>query len=196
MTQGENPFRISGSRTDAEHALREVRQWLAPLPENALRRELVALHAITPSAKKGETDLELMLEIYVKKLQDFPGDVARDALQNWSGSFFPSWPELRDVIASDWRIRERRQRLDALRAFLNNEQDEKPSGPAPTPEQIARNEAYVREARGDNPAALSQEKLERLAEVDRVHGDAAKAKRGNWRKPPTPDTKHHSEDAG
>ena len=189
--QGENPYRVSGSRDDAAFALDEARRWLKPLPEKDLRQELAALDVKT--AKRGETqkELRLRLEIFTAELRKYPGDVVRDALRGWRGVFFPAWAELRDAIEGDRRALERRQRIAALEAFLNPAPAE-PIGEPPTEEQIARNAQWASELRGGGDTGLSEEKRARLAEVDRLHGDSAKPKLGSWKKvqepglPPSP----------
>ena len=173
MKQGENPLHISGSRIDAERALTEARGWMRPLPDAALRQELVALHLKTVSRKGTEIDLNLRLEVFLKELSAFPGDVVRDCLRHWPDKFFPAWAELREAIAADRRIRERRQRIGALERFLIGAQDTERQGPPPTDEQVER----MRKHFAPNWAPeVSGETKARLAEVDRVHGPAAKAK--------------------
>ena len=174
VIQGENPIWIeSRSREDAEAAYREAQQWLSPLPPERLIGLLGELNLKTiPRAEDGD-DREGRFRLYARELQAFPGDVVRDCLRNWPDKFFPAWTELRDAIAGDRRIKERRQRVDALRKFLNGEQGGEPLGPPPTDQQIQRMRDHFAP---DKPPPLSPEKLARLAEVDRVHGAAAKAK--------------------
>lgn len=126
------------------------------------------------SARAGETseDRRAVVALYARKLRDYPDDVALDAVTGYRGKFFPTFEELRTIIGNDRRVSVRLQKQAALKAFLNGEDTTK--GPPPTPEQIERNAQWVSETRGDKPQPLSQEKLDRLAEVDRVHGKAAR----------------------
>lgn len=115
---------------------------MLPLPEKALRREIVALHVKTLSQKAVAVDLELMLEIYLSELRAFPGDVVRDVLRAWSGKFFPARAELKRAITNDRRVSERKLRIDALKAFLSGEQLKEPKGLPPTEAQIRRNQQH------------------------------------------------------
>lgn len=179
--QGENPYQIeSRSRSDAEAAFRELQAWMRPLPEARMFGALGELYIRTARRGEGETDKEALFRIYARDLAAYPGDVTLSAITGYRGTFFPALGELQEIIERDSRIRERRLRLEAFRAFLTGE-PEKPKGPPPTAEQIERNAQWAREMSGNKPAPISQEKLDRLAEVDRVHGDAAKAKGGNWK---------------
>ena len=176
MDQGENPFQIvCTSRDDAEHALIEARRWLKPLPQQALRQELVKLHVKTASAKTGAVDLELTLEVYLDGLQAYPGDVVRDVLRNYPGTFFPAFAELKQAITTDKRIAGRLQRIDALEDFLdgNPKQTPKPR-PAPIGNEIimAMRRKYGFAANNE-PQALTDEQREALARVDQKHGEKA-----------------------
>lgn len=130
----------------------------------------------TVSAKAAETDLDLTLEIYLHELQNFPGDVVRDALRRWAGKFFPAWAELREILLSDPRIKARTQRINALSAFLNGRQEQQPERIPPTQAQIDRNAAYAKRLSGlAETTFYDAEKLARLAAVDEAHGERAKA---------------------
>ena len=137
------------------------------------------LHAKTINRNTADVDLDLMLEIYLGELKAYPGDVVRDHVRRWASKYFPAWVELKENIVSDRRISERRQRMMALQAFLSGtEDDEILSHRRPTQAQIERNERHFR----SEPAKIySQETLDRLAEVDCVHGDKAKAPGGKWK---------------
>lgn len=179
--QGENPYHISGSRTDAESAICEAERWLKPLPQIDLKRELVALHLKTKSAKSGETDVELLLEIYLSELRAFPGDVVRDVLRGWSGVFFPAWAELKEEIIQDRRIRERRLRIVALREFLRGSAEETAKGPRPTDEQIERNSRYFKTNDAPVDLNLDEAKIEALKKIDQMPQQIAHRKNtSNW----------------
>ena len=176
MLQGENPFLISGSRDDAQEAYIEARTWLRALPEKDLRHELLALHVKTVRANNGDMDLELTLEVYLAELKAYPGDVVRDVLRNWPGKFFPAWAELKDAITQDRRIRERRQRIEALGAFLDGRQPDEPERKPPTTAQIERNAVYVKRLAGLGPGThFDEDKLARLAAVDELPPEKVQA---------------------
>ena len=179
IANGENPYLITGkSRQDACDALREIENWRRSADTADLVKALSELYLLSARAPEGE-DRKAVIALYAKRLQDYPGDVALDAVRNYRGNFFPAYDELRKLIEADRRIAERKARGDALREFLRDDEEKPFSGNRPTAEHIKRNwEAF------SGPEAeqqFSRETLGRLAEVDRVHGDRAKVPGGKWK---------------
>lgn len=174
VTQGENPIQVTGSKEDARSALAEIDGWMKPAPDGKVIEWLSALFLKTVSQGMGDEDYRAKIKLYAAELRRFPADVVRDAIRNYRGDYFPTFNKLQEAIERDRRIHERMIRAKAVRAFLEGE--ERPKGPPPTDAQLERAAQWVRQNRGDEPAPLSQEKLDRLAEVDRIHGEAAKAK--------------------
>lgn len=130
---------------------------------------------------EGDVDREGLFRIYARDLSFFPGDVVADAIRNYRGKYFPALIELQDSIEKDRRISERRLRIEALRAFLNGEQQDC-NGPPPTEAQLERNQRWVKTRKEDT--AVIESKVVRLAEVDRLHGEGAKSQnKRNWLSP-------------
>ena len=141
-------------------------------------KALSELYLLSARAPEGE-DRKAVIALYARRLRDYPGDVALDAVRNYRGNFFPAFDELRKIIEADRRIAERKARGDALREFLRGEEEKPFSGNRPTAEHIKKNwEAFKGP---EAQQSYSQETLDRLAEVDRVHGDKAKAPGGKWK---------------
>lgn len=144
MIQGQNPYHILGSsKVDAEAALREAELWLLPADEARLKQALVALHATTHKQKSDDRAVTFQLKLFHEGLQGFPGDVVLDVINRWSGKYFPALNELKAEITKDARMRERTNRIRALKDYLEN----RPAKPVNriTPEQadaIARKHGY------------------------------------------------------
>ena len=178
--EGENPIHVdSSSKDDVETALRESQRWMRPLPESRLIALLGELYLKVPSQFREDIDREAMFRLYARELSAYPGDVVRDAIRGYRGEFFPGLPKLQIAIEADDRIAARRRVVDALESFLRKDVvEDVPPHRRPTQAQIERNERHFR---SQPPKVYSQETLDRLAEVDRVHGDKAKAPGGKWK---------------
>lgn len=155
-------------------ALAELAVWLRPASMEALVIELSERYLASGRQAETGDDRKALIALYARKLRDYPADVALDAVRGWRGKFFPAFEELRDIILADRRLHVRRQKQSALRAYFDG--SDEPQGDPVTRAQIERNARWAASAKGQAPAPLTQEKRDRLAEVDRVHGDAAKAR--------------------
>lgn len=81
---------------------REMGLWLAELSTISVRR--------SESAQEGA----LAITAYTRRLRDYPGDIVRDTLINWSGKWFPTWGELKEIL--DTRTGARREIQNAITA--------------------------------------------------------------------------------
>ena len=72
----------------------------------------------------------------MRDLSAYPGDIALDAVEGWSGRFFPAWIELKEEILSDKRLVQRNRRIRALQEFINAKPE--PERKPVTDEQIKR----------------------------------------------------------
>lgn len=81
---------------------REMGLWLAELSTISVRR--------SESAQEGA----LAITAYTRRLRDYPGDIVRDTLVNWSGKWFPTWGELKEIL--DARTGPRREIQNAIAA--------------------------------------------------------------------------------
>ena len=169
MEQDQNPYRIeSSSRADAEAALREAQNWLSPLPWDRLVKLLGELYLKTARRSEEDFDRDALFSLYGRALSAYPGDVVRDAINGYRGKFFPALVELQDEISTDRRIRERRLRIEALRAFLNGDQGEKPIKRC-TPEQLEQIKKKYGWEGSEVYAPPSEEVAENLARVDALN---------------------------
>jgi hypothetical protein len=78
---------------------------MAPAAIEDIEAWLGELSLVT--ARKTETGVDAVLTIkaYCKRLKQYPGDVVRHTLENWTGKWFPSWGELEAQMESEAAIR-------------------------------------------------------------------------------------------
>lgn len=118
--------------------------------------------------------------LYARELSAFPADRVLEAIRNYRGTFFPALDEIRGPLERDEIIRDRRQRLAALEAFVAG------AIPPPVKRVTAEQAAAIRAKYGRpkaSPAAAfewTEEELAKLERVDAAHGDKAKAKGGTF----------------
>lgn len=141
-------------------AMAKIRKLLEPASVAELTAALISLESATGKRRSDGDDVEeYKLERYVRKLREFPRDVALWVLERWDeqpadrGAFFPRTHELRDQCNAlmSWR----RQLLPAIQRF------EKPvDEPVPdTPEDRAAMAARLRAlARRTGETAREQER--------------------------------------
>ena len=95
---------------DFTAALAVVELAMAPASDADIALSLAALGQVTPRREPHGGAADLFLAAYIRRLLDYPGDVVRDVLQNWSGTFFPKWGELKQAlderVAWRWMIRD------------------------------------------------------------------------------------------
>lgn len=75
---------------------------------------LVTMRVTTRSKAESSALVDLQLEVYAQKLQDWPADVVRSVLAAWPDTnvFWPSWAEL--VALMEPLTRKRRALLEVL----------------------------------------------------------------------------------
>jgi len=186
VIEGENPLTIeSDLRSEAEAALRDMRDSMGPACGEALMQALVALSVQTIHRTEINQDTDLTLEIYHRELLAFPGDVTLSVLKNWPGTFFPRSWEVKQKIISDRRVVKRRKIIRALEDFLSGAQEKRAAAQAarmrnrPTKEQIERNQRRFSNAPSYKPdmkaaSARVVRMLERLGQDAKPDGGAFK----------------------
>lgn len=133
----------------------------------ALVRALSELYLMTARAGEASEDRKAVVALYARKLRDFPADIALAAIANYRGKFFPAFEELRELVIADDRLKVRRQKREALRAYLAGEQVSEGVKNPVTDAQIERMEAYARSLKA--PAEMTgadDETIDRLAAFD------------------------------
>lgn len=143
-----------------------------------LMAELSKLYVRTARRAEGDQDRETLVKLYAVELSKLPGDLALAQIAAYRGTFFPALDELRVPIERSDRLKTRKQKLEALRRAVDgdNPQTERiisDEERAVIAERFRRLSASLRPPQ-ENP--FPPDVLERLAEIDRMHGDAAKAK--------------------
>lgn len=71
---------------------------LAPAADDDMAIWLAELGLVTARRATGEATSELFLVAYTKRLAAYPGDIVRQTLQGWSGKWFPTWGELKEIL--------------------------------------------------------------------------------------------------
>jgi len=72
----------------------------APAPLSSIIEWLTMCAVLTASPKDDDMTSELKLKMFASKLQDYPGDVVKHALDAWPDThkWFPTWSELRKEV--------------------------------------------------------------------------------------------------
>lgn len=83
---------------DLDGAARTVATLLAPASVDEIEIWLSEVSAIT--ARRSETAEEgaMTLVAYSSRLRQYPGDIVRQTLLEWSGKWFPTWGELKEIL--------------------------------------------------------------------------------------------------
>lgn len=83
---------------DLDGAARTVATLLAPAGVDEIEVWLAEVSAIT--ARRSETVEEgvMTLVAYSSRLRQYPGDIVRQTLLEWSGKWFPTWGELKEIL--------------------------------------------------------------------------------------------------
>jgi hypothetical protein len=84
----------------------------APARDEDMELWLSELGLVTAKRNMGDATAELFLVAYTKRLAAYPADIVRTTIQGWSGKWFPTWGELKDVL--DARSAERGAIMTAL----------------------------------------------------------------------------------
>lgn len=83
---------------DLDKAAQVIANLMAPADVNDIELWLTEVSAIT--ARRSETAEEgaLTLVAYSTRLKQYPGDIVRQTLLEWSGKWFPTWAELKEIL--------------------------------------------------------------------------------------------------
>lgn len=102
--------------------LRDLEYAMKPATEEEMTKELVRLSLMTKGAAREEGMAEMQLAAYIEELSAYPGDLMREVLRGWRGTFWPAWGELAAEL--DRRVAPRYARLHALRHAAEFTDDE------------------------------------------------------------------------
>lgn len=110
---------VLGKRNDLPACAREVAALLAPAHMDSIEGWLTEVSAITARRSETEEEGALTLVAYSSRLAQYPGDIVRQTLLEWSGKWFPTWGELKEIL--DARTAPRLSIHDELRRLLQPE---------------------------------------------------------------------------
>lgn len=105
------------SSADLSSALAVAEESLLPAPIEKIEDWLGELSAITARRSETAIEAEISLSAYSSRLTTYPGDIVRDTLLTWSGKWFPTWGELKEIM--DARTAPRTAIRDAVLKVLN-----------------------------------------------------------------------------
>jgi len=83
---------------NVEKALRTLEASMAPAMPPNIGIWLTELSHITAKRFEDEESATLTMAAYIKRLVQYPGDIVRQTLQEWSGKWFPTWGELKEIL--------------------------------------------------------------------------------------------------
>ena len=88
-----------------------------PMPAKALGMLIAEVFSLTKRKKDDQITLDLAVEAYGSRLEQYPADIVHEVLTKWpdQSMWWPSWHELKEEI--DWRNRRAKMR-DALEKKL------------------------------------------------------------------------------
>lgn len=89
---------VLGKRNDLPACAREVAALLAPAHMDSIEGWLTEVSAITARRSETEEEGALTLVAYSSRLAQYPGDIVWQTLQAWSGKWFPTWGELKEIL--------------------------------------------------------------------------------------------------
>lgn len=109
-------WRLTGPVSDQDRSSVStlVKLSLMPMPSQELTKRLVELRVTTRTKAESPELVDLQLEIYAQKLENWPADVVRSVLSAWNETniFWPAWAELVDLMEP--LTRKRRALLEVL----------------------------------------------------------------------------------
>jgi hypothetical protein len=126
---------IPSAGTNLGECMRTIAEVMAPAPRKRILGWLAEVSTITARRNTDEAESTLTLEAYCSRLLQYPGDIVRDTLLGWSGKWFPTWGELKEIL--DGRTAPRVAIQGALAALEPK--------PIETPDFIANDPAKRRE---------------------------------------------------
>lgn len=89
---------VAGPNADLMAGQGVLSELLAPASDNDIQLWLVELSTITARRSEGAEDAALTLVAYTSRLNQYPGDIVRQTLKDWSGKWFPTWGELKEIL--------------------------------------------------------------------------------------------------
>lgn len=113
--------------TSANHraCLAIVDEAMAPAAAPNIGMWLTEVSHITARRSESEDESVLTMAAYIKRLLPYPGDIVRQTLQEWSGKWFPTWSELKEILEARMASRA------AIRTALCNLMPKADEEPAP-----------------------------------------------------------------
>jgi len=103
---------VVAAEANIEKALRTVEASMAPAAPPNIGMWLAELGHITAKRTESADSATVTMAAYIKRLVQYPGDIVRQTLQEWSGKWFPTWGELKEIL--DARTAPRLAIRDAL----------------------------------------------------------------------------------
>jgi hypothetical protein len=105
-------------------AAREVlAESMAPAPARKIEHWIGEVSAITARRSETAEEAEIALSAYTARLRKYPGDIVRDTLLAWSGKWFPSWGELKEILDERTAPRAAYQVALSVHSAVNTEKD-------------------------------------------------------------------------
>lgn len=92
---------VAGPNADVMAGQQVLSELMAPAADGDIRLWLVELSTITARRSEGVEDAALTLTAYTSRLNQYPGDIVRQTLKDWSGKWFPTWSELKEILDDD-----------------------------------------------------------------------------------------------
>jgi hypothetical protein len=87
-----------GPNPDFAAAHAALAESMAPATDHEIGIWLVELSTVSARRSESAEEAALTITAYTKRLRGYPGDIVRDTLQAWSGKWFPTWGELKDIL--------------------------------------------------------------------------------------------------
>jgi hypothetical protein len=159
-------------RTDLIACQRLLAASMAPaLPPN-IGMWLTEVAHITAKRSEDADSAMLTMTAYIKRLVDYPGDIVRQTLLEWSGKWFPTWGELKEIL--DARMAERNAISNALIAKMGGKALPKMTpltlaldgmSPDQKYEELMKRARFARSRDPDYASELENEAVKQLAEA-------------------------------
>lgn len=118
-----------GEGANIEKAMRIAEASMAPAAPPNIGMWLAELGHITARRTESADSATVTMAAYIKRLVQYPGDIVRQTLQEWSGKWFPTWGELKEIL--DARMAPRLAIRDAI-SRLNTKAIAGPTTPMPS----------------------------------------------------------------
>lgn len=88
---------------DIKTAIAVIDKHSQPMPPEPLGMMIANVYALTKRKASDEMTLNIAIEAYMSKLEQYPADIVHEVLNKWpdQSKWWPSWHELKQEI--DWR---------------------------------------------------------------------------------------------